>query len=153
MSTTVDTSKNSAAYKPQVAAGATTQASRQQKLNSMFQQIDTAGTGRITKTQFEQSFNKLSLPVSVKDLGVEAVFKKLDTNSSGAVSKQDFVQGMDLLMTKKDSSSTKDSSVEIKSTPAPKAPVITAVTQNSSSDALPTTDGGGKLGNIINVTA
>jgi hypothetical protein len=86
-------------------------------------------------------------------LGAEAVFKKLDSNSTGAVSKQDFVQGMDLLMTKKDSSSTKDSSVETKSAPAPIVPVITTVTQSSPSDALPTTDSGGKLGNIINVTA
>jgi hypothetical protein len=152
MSTTVDTSKNSAAYKPQVASGGTSLASRQQKLNNMFQQIDTPGTGRITKTQFEQSFNKLSIPASVKELGSEAVFNKLDPSNTGAVTKQDFVHGMDLLMTRKDSSSSKEPQIEAKPTPAPKAPVITTVTQNSPSDAPPTTEGR-TIGNIINVTA
>ena len=78
MPTTIGTANHRAAYKPPVELSGSARTTTLQKLNNLFQQIDTSGKGHITKVQFEQSFSKLSLPVSVKDMGQEGVLKKLD---------------------------------------------------------------------------
>ena len=69
-----------------------------QKMANLFQQIDTSGSGTITKAQFEQAFQTMNPPGSIKSLGADAVFSKLDPNGTGSVSKQDFVNGMSSMM-------------------------------------------------------
>ncbi len=65
-----------------------------QKMANLFQQIDTSGSGSITKAQFEQAFQTMNPPPALKAEGADAVFAKLDPNGTGNVSKQDFVKGM-----------------------------------------------------------
>ena len=165
MSTTIGSSNHSAAYKPQVAASGNSGVSSQQRLGNLFQQIDKAGTGRITKEQFDQSFDNLALPASVKEMGKEAVFKKLDATGLGTVSKQDFIQGMESLMNQKVSAQTKDASKETsKQTPkeaaaetkpsllAPKTAEKPIEAQLAAIDKLPAADGFA-VGYYINTTA
>ena len=73
-------------------------ASSQQKISSLFNQIDSSGSGHITKAQFEQAFNKLNLPSNVKGIGPEAAYSKLDPSGTGVVTKKDFIAGMETLM-------------------------------------------------------
>jgi hypothetical protein len=152
MSTAIGTSNNSASYKPQVNPAGVAQAANTQRLGNLFQLIDTAGTGRITKAQFDQSFSNLSLPISVKEMGKEAVFGKLDPNGKGVVTKQEFIKGMEPLMTQKDASSVKKSPVESKPNPQPKEPENPLAAKLESGDKLPTVDVRG-VGYIINTTA
>ncbi|TAJ77550.1 MAG: EF-hand domain-containing protein [Gallionellaceae bacterium] len=84
---------------PQAMSGASMRTSPQQKMSDLFQQIDTAGTGRITRAQFEQAFNSAGTPAGFKAIGLEAAFGKLDPNGTGSVSKQDFISGMKAMMT------------------------------------------------------
>ena len=65
-----------------------------QKMANLFDQIDTSGSGTITKSQFEQAFSSLNPPASVKSAGADTVWSKLDPNGTGSVSKQDFVKSM-----------------------------------------------------------
>jgi hypothetical protein len=65
---------------------------------NVFDQIDTSGSGTISKSQFEQSFQNLKMPQAFKAMGADAIFAKLDPNGTGSVSKQDFVDGMKSLM-------------------------------------------------------
>jgi hypothetical protein len=152
MSTTIGTSNNSATYKPQVNPAGVAQASNTQRLGNLFQLIDTSGTGRITKAQFEQSFSSLSLPISVKEMGKETVFGKLDPNGTGVVTKQEFIKGMEPLMTQKDASSLKKSPVETKPNTQSKEPESPPVTKIQSGEMTPTVDVRG-VGNIINTIA
>jgi len=165
MSTSIGSSNHSAAYKPQVAASGNSGVSPQQRLGNLFQQIDKAGKGRITKDQFDQAFNNLALPTSVKEMGKEAVFKKLDATGTGAITKQDFVKGIESLMNQKVSSQAKDSSkdaskesakeasVEAKpSLLTPKAAESPIEAQMAANDKPPTADGW-SVGYIINTTA
>jgi hypothetical protein len=69
-----------------------------QKMANVFAQIDTSGSGTISKSQFEQSFQNLKMPQAFKAMGADAIFAKLDPNGTGSVSKQDFVDGMKSLM-------------------------------------------------------
>jgi hypothetical protein len=69
-----------------------------QKMANVFSQIDTSGSGTISKSQFEQSFQNLKMPQAFKAMGADAIFSKLDPNGTGSVSKQDFVDGMKSLM-------------------------------------------------------
>ena len=65
-----------------------------QKMFDLFSQIDTSGSGSISKAQFELAFNTLNPPAGFKAMGSDAVFAKLDPNGTGAVTKQDFKNGM-----------------------------------------------------------
>ena len=142
-----------AASMPKVASGGSSPVSPQQKISNLFQQIDSSGTGRITKAQFEQAFNKLNLPASVKDIGPEAAFSKLDPSGSGALSKQDFIKGMSSLMAQKSVPPHKDAAMEVKAAPAaPKAPV-NSIAAPSPSNNLPPPPAGGPIGNTINISA
>ncbi len=69
-----------------------------QKMANLFQQIDTTGSGSITKAQFEQAFQTMNLPPALKTQGADAIFAKLDPNGTGSVSKQGFVKGMTSIM-------------------------------------------------------
>lgn len=79
---------------PQVWSGASRRVPPAQKMANLFQQIDSSGSGTITKAQFDQAFQTLNPPAGVKAMGADAVFAKLDPSGSGSVSKQDFVAGM-----------------------------------------------------------
>jgi hypothetical protein len=83
---------------PQVMAGASARMAPTQKMSNLFQQIDTSGSGSITKAQFEQAFQTMKTPPAFKAMGADAVFSKLDPNGTGSVTKQDFVDGMKNLM-------------------------------------------------------
>ncbi len=63
-------------------------------LSRLFQQLDTGGTGSLTKAQFESAFQKLKLPASIKSMGADALFSKLDPKGTGSISKDQFVAGM-----------------------------------------------------------
>ena len=86
------------AGRPQAMSGASMRSSPAQKMASVFDQIDTSGSGTITKAQFEQAFQNLKSPQAFKAMGADAVFAKLDPNGTGSVSKQDFVNGMKSMM-------------------------------------------------------
>lgn len=153
MSTAIGTSNNSAAYKPQVTSAGGSQLTTQQKLSGLFQQIDTTGSGRITKAQFEHAFDKLTLPASVKEMGKEDVYKNLDPSGSGTVTKQDFIQGMAPLMTQKASANkAKESTIEAKPATAPKVPEKTMASQYVPGDMPPSSEGWA-VGYMINTTA
>jgi hypothetical protein len=152
MSTAIGTSNNSATYKPQVNTAGVAQASNAHRLGNLFQLIDTAGTGRISKSQFDQSFSNLSLPISIKEMGKDAVFGKLDPNGNGVVSKQEFIKGLEPLMIQKDASSLRKTPVETKPTTQPKEPVNPLVAKLQSGETLPEVNIRG-AGFIINTTA
>ena len=152
MSTTSGISNMRAASVPKVASAQGTSASSQQNINNLFQQIDSTGTGRITKAQFEQAFNKLNLPEAIKGIGQDAAFNKLDPKGSGVVSKQEFIRGMHALMTKKSNSVRKETSPELRTTPAPKSPAISSASKSQITNMLPLS-GNGTTGNTINITA
>ncbi len=96
---TISGLSSAVAAMPQAMSGASMRTSPQQKMSTLFQQIDTAGSGRITKAQFEQAFNGGNTPLAFKAIGVDAAFNKLDPNGTGSVSKQDFISGMKSMMT------------------------------------------------------
>ena len=75
-------------------SGASSRMSPSQKFSNAFDQIDTSGSGTITKSQFEQAFSSLKMPASVRNQGADAIFSKLDPSNSGSVSKQDFISGL-----------------------------------------------------------
>ena len=152
MSTTSGISNMRAASIPKAASPQGTSASPQQKINNIFQQIDSSGTGRITKAQFEKAFNELSLPESIKGIGKDAAFSKLDPSGSGVVTKQDFIRGMQALMSQKPATVKKEASPEVKPIVAPKTPANSLIAQNQPTNNYPQS-GSGKTGNTINITA
>jgi Ca2+-binding EF-hand superfamily protein len=83
---------------PMAMSGASMRMPPQQKMTNLYQQIDTAGTGSITKSQLTQAFATLNPPPAFKNAGVDAVYRKLDPNNTGSVSKADFVNGMKSMM-------------------------------------------------------
>lgn len=158
---------------PQVKAagpGSKPPVSPQQKMANLFQQIDTSNSGRITKAQFEQAFNKGVLPPAIKAAGVDAAFSKLDPSGSGSVSKQDFIKGMEAMAAygvqpKKEVAAAKptESKVPASSAQAPaNAPQAQANAVQASVDGVsapsalssaPIPSANGPLGNTINITA
>jgi hypothetical protein len=83
---------------PQVSSGASMRTSPAQKMSTLFDKIDTSGTGAITKAQFEQAFQNMNPPKGVQQMGADKVWAKLDPNGTGSVSKQDFVSNTTSLM-------------------------------------------------------
>jgi EF-hand domain pair len=79
-------------------SGASTGAPPQQKMSSLFDSIDTSGSGSITQSQFEQAFQTKNPPAVFQKQGADAIFALLDPTGSGSVSKQDFVSTMSKLM-------------------------------------------------------
>jgi Ca2+-binding EF-hand superfamily protein len=84
---------------PQAMSGASMRMPPQQKMSNLFQMIDAAGAGSITKAQFEQAFNDMNPPAAFKAIGLDAAFAKLDPAGTGQVSKQDFITGMKAMLT------------------------------------------------------
>jgi hypothetical protein len=110
----------SGAGMPQAMSGASMRAPPAQKMSSVFSKIDTSGSGAITQSQFEQSFQNLKMPNAFRAMGADAIFAKLDLNGTGSVSKQDFVNGMKSLMAQAHqvASGSTQSSLQFGSTPS-----------------------------------
>jgi hypothetical protein len=70
----------------------------QQKMTSLYDNIDTGGSGSITQQQFNQAFQTFNPPPVFQQQGANAIFSALDPNGTGSVSKQEFVSGMSSLM-------------------------------------------------------
>lgn len=134
------------------ASAPSSSAAAQQKISSIFNQIDSSGSGRITKAQFEQAFTKLSFPATVKSIGPEAVYSKLDPSGSGVVTKKDFIAGMESLMKSKSTQPTKQVQNESKPTSAPKSGEGNGVAQ-SAAPKVPVQSAGSPIGSKINITA
>jgi hypothetical protein len=83
---------------PSVVSGASTQAPPQQKMTSLFSQIDANGAGSITQAQFTQAFQTMNPPPAFQAAGASAIWNQLDPGGSGQVTQQDFVSGMKSLM-------------------------------------------------------
>ena len=83
---------------PQVISGTSARMSPAQKMSTLFDKIDTSGSGTITKAQFEQAFQNLTPPKGVQQMGADGIWARLDPNGTGSVSKQDFVSNMTSLM-------------------------------------------------------
>jgi EF-hand domain pair len=79
-------------------SGASYSAPPQQKMSSLFNSIDTSGSGTITQAQFDQAFQTKNPPAVFQKQGADAIWKALDPSGSGTVSKQDFVSTMSKLM-------------------------------------------------------
>ncbi len=83
---------------PPPVSGASMQAPPQQKMTSLFNQIDASGAGSITQDQFDQAFQTLKPPAAFQAAGADAIWNQLDPSGSGSVSQQDFVSKMKSLM-------------------------------------------------------
>lgn len=79
-------------------SGASSSGPPQQKMSSLFDSMDTSGTGSITQAQFDHAFQTKNAPAAFQKQGADAIFASLDPNGTGRVSKQDFVAGMSSLM-------------------------------------------------------
>jgi hypothetical protein len=79
-------------------SGASSSGPPQQKMSSLFDSIDTAGSGSISKAQFDQAFQSKNPPAVFQQQGADAIFSSLDPGGTGQVSKQDFVATMSKLM-------------------------------------------------------
>ena len=67
-------------------------------MTNLFQTIDTAETGSISKQQFNQAFASLNPPGRFQSVGASAIFKQLDPQGTGSVSQSNFVSGMTALI-------------------------------------------------------
>ena len=79
---------------PQIYGGASPPMPPSSKMANLFNTIDSAGSGTISKSQFEQAFQTLNPPAAFKKAGAEAVWTKLDPTGSGSVGKSAFVDAM-----------------------------------------------------------
>lgn len=79
-------------------SGASSSGPPMQKMSSLFDSIDTSGTGSITQAQFDQAFQTKNPPAVFQKQGADAIFASLDPGGTGSISKQDFVAGMSKLM-------------------------------------------------------
>ena len=75
-------------------SGASARMPPQQKMSSLFNRIDSAGSGSIDQSQFDQAFATLNPPAAIKAQGADAIWAKLDPNGTGSVSKADFISTM-----------------------------------------------------------
>ncbi len=94
----MDISGVSAAGGMHAISGASSSGPPQQKMSSLFDSIDTSGSGSITQAQFDQAFQTKNPPGVFQKQGADALFASLDPNGTGSVSKQDFVSTMSKLM-------------------------------------------------------
>lgn len=67
-------------------------------MGNLFDNIDTSGSGAITKSQLAAAVQTQNPPPGFKAMGADAIFAQLDPNNTGSVSKSDFVGGMTALM-------------------------------------------------------
>ena len=81
-------------WSPQAMTGASARMPPSQKMSSLFDKIDTSGSGSINKADFLQAFQNMRPAPGFKAAGADAIWSKLDPNYSGTVSKQSFVSTM-----------------------------------------------------------
>lgn len=126
---------------PQAMTGASMRMPPSQKMSNLFQQIDTANTGSISKAQFNQAFSSMNPPKGFQQVGADGVWSKLDPNNTGSVSKQDFVNTMKEMMH------------QVRQHPV--SPAETAAAGTSISPSLDAMNAlsGGAIGSIIKTTA
>jgi Ca2+-binding EF-hand superfamily protein len=79
-------------------SGASSRMPPQQKMSNLFDQIDTKGSGSISKSDLAKAFDTQNPPKVFENAGVDSVWTALDPDNSGSVSKADFVAGMKSLM-------------------------------------------------------
>jgi hypothetical protein len=94
----MDVSGVGAASGMHAVSGASSSGPPQQKMSSLFDSIDTSGSGTITQAQFDQAFQSQNPPAVFQQQGANAIFSQLDPNGTGSVSRQDFVSTMSGLM-------------------------------------------------------
>ena len=94
MSTIASLASTYAASAPSVTSEASPVSSPNQKMGNLFDQIDSSGSGSITKGQLEQAFTTQNPPSAFQTLGADSLYSQLDPSGTGSVSKQDFVSGM-----------------------------------------------------------
>ena len=156
MSTTIGTSNLNAAYKTQSPIGANAPTATQQRLGNLFQQIDMYSTGSISKSQFEQAFNRINLPAPVKELGADAVLSKIAPDNAEIITKKEFVSGLESIMIPKDLPPTKaltpPQDIEAKQSMDKKVPFENNVDNILPKESQPAVDGW-SIGYIINTTA
>jgi hypothetical protein len=116
--------------------------SPQQKATSLYNSIDTSGSGSITQQQFDQAFQTQNPPAVFQQQGADAIFAALDPNGSGSVSKQDFIGGLSQLMV----SLRADGGQSNAPGPSPSQTL-------SSSTTLLNAIGNGQPGSVVNTTA
>ena len=93
-----DVSTLAASAPPSVVSGASETAPPQQKMTSLFNQIDTAGAGAISQAQFSQAFQSMPKPAVFQAAGANAIWSQLDPSGGGQITQQQFVSGMKTLM-------------------------------------------------------
>jgi hypothetical protein len=81
----------------QTMTGPSATAPVRQKMSSLFDQIDSAGTGSIDAAQFAAAFAAGNPPAGFQALGAGAVFARLDARGTGSVSRSEFISGMTAL--------------------------------------------------------
>lgn len=79
-------------------SGASMRTPPHQKMTNLYQQIDTSGSGSISKAQFQQAFNTLNPPAAFKNAGFDKVYNQIDPSGKGSVSQTDFVNAMKGMM-------------------------------------------------------
>lgn len=94
----MDISGVSAAGGMHAMSGASYSGPPQQKMSSLFDAIDSSGSGSITQAQFDQAFQSKNPPAVFQNQGADAIYAKLDPGGTGSVSKADFVSTMSQLM-------------------------------------------------------
>jgi len=88
----------SAAHSTSAMSGASTSMAPSPKMAALFDRIDSAGQGSISKSQLEGAFGTQNPPGVFKALGADALYSQLDPAGTGSVSKQQFVTRMTGLM-------------------------------------------------------
>jgi EF-hand domain pair len=94
----MDISGIGAAASMNAMSGASSSGPPQQKMASLFDSIDSSGSGSITLAQFDQAFQSKNPPAVFQNQGADAIFSALDPSGTGSVSRQDFISGMSKLM-------------------------------------------------------
>jgi hypothetical protein len=120
----------------------------QQKMSSLFDQIDSSGSGSITQPQLNQAFQTFNPPAVFAQQGSSAIFSALDPNGTGSVSKQDFVSGMSKLMV----SLRAEGGASSAPGPSPSDSVASSLQLLNSLDPT-TTPANAPLGGLLNTTA
>ncbi len=94
----IDISAVAGAVGSHAMSGASWSAPPQQKMASLFDKIDTSGSGTISAAQFQSAFQTQNPPAVFQQQGPNAIWSQLDPNATGSVSKDTFVQVMAGLM-------------------------------------------------------
>ena len=122
------------------------------KMSNLFDQIDTTGSGTITKSQFEQAFQNMNPPGSFQAAGADAVWSKLDPNGTGSVSKQDFVNGMTTMMKQLRGHHYHDGSAAAAQSVTQTSNLLAALSSSTSSSS-PATSNTSSAGSILDLLA